>query len=174
MGLFDKIMGAVSDPNLLANTNELVKIASTAQQLSNNLGVDPGTVNTAMSVVGNFTKSALQQKRAEEGEQAAQSLVHRFSGLHASPEAIKALFSSTQVSQMINLISQKTGLDVSMISNILPMLVPMVLDFLNTGANVQNPAGGGNPVLNNFLDADGDGDVDIADAMQMAGRFLGN
>jgi len=32
--------------------------------------------------------------------------------------------------------------------------------------------GGANPVLNAFLDADRDGDVDIADAMQMAGRYL--
>jgi uncharacterized protein YidB (DUF937 family) len=172
MGLFHGIMAAVNNPNLQANTNQLGSIINTAQQLSNSLGVDEQTVNTAMSVVGNYTKSALQQKRAEEGEEAAKSIVNQFSGLTPSPEAINALFSSTQVSEMMNLISQKTGLDVSIISNILPQLVPMVLQFLNSGSNVLNSAGG-NPVLNSFLDADGDGDVDIADAMQMGKRFLG-
>jgi hypothetical protein len=51
-------------------------------------------------------------------------------------------------------------------------LVPLVLNLLKTGSNAQNPAQGSNPVLNTFLDADGDGDVDITDAMSMAGRFL--
>jgi hypothetical protein len=54
----------------------------------------------------------------------------------------------------------------------LPILVPLVLKFLQSGNNTQNPQGS-NPVLNTFLDADGDGDVDIADAMQMAGRYMG-
>lgn len=172
MGLFDKVMGAINNPNLQANTSQLGGILNTAQQLSNSLGVDPSTVNTAMSVVGNFTKSALQEKRAEEGEEAAQSIVSQFSGLTPSPAAITALFSSGQVSEMINVISEKTGLDASMINNILPQLVPMVLNFLNSGSNALNSVGGGNPVLSGFLDADGDGDVDIADAMQMAGRFM--
>lgn len=172
MGLFDKVMGAINDPSLQANTSQLGGILNTAQQLSNTLGVEQGTVNTAMSVVGNFTKSALQEKRAENGEEAAQSIVSQFSGLTPSPAAITALFSSGQVSEMINVISEKTGLDVSMINNILPQLVPMVLSFLNSGSNALNSVGGGNSVLSGFLDADGDGDVDIADAMQMAGRFM--
>jgi len=44
--------------------------------------------------------------------------------------------------------------------------------MLQTGAPAQNPQRGGNPVLNAFLDADGDGDVDIADAMHMAARHM--
>jgi hypothetical protein len=54
----------------------------------------------------------------------------------------------------------------------LPTLVPLLLNFLKTGAPIQDQAGA-NPVLNSFLDSDGDGDVDIADAMRMAGGFLG-
>ena len=54
----------------------------------------------------------------------------------------------------------------------IPVLVPILLNLLQTGGNAQNPAQGQNPVLNTFLDADGDGDVDITDAMLMASRFL--
>jgi hypothetical protein len=82
------------------------------------------------------------------------------------------LFSSAQVSQLIEAIGAKTGLDPSQIQMMLPILIPVVLNLLRTGANTDNPEAEGNPVLNSFLDADGDGDVDIADALNLAGGFL--
>ncbi|MFM7425683.1 MAG: hypothetical protein ACKO7W_11940 [Elainella sp.] len=39
-------------------------------------------------------------------------------------------------------------------------------------AGVPGSQTGNNTVLDSFLDADGDGDVDIGDAMSMAGCFL--
>ena len=59
-----------------------------------------------------------------------------------------------------------------MVLQLLPLAVPLVLNFLQSGANAQNPQAGGNSVLNSFLDADSDGDVDIADAIQMASRYM--
>ena len=53
----------------------------------------------------------------------------------------------------------------------LPVLVPLVLNFLKTGTHSRNPLGS-NPVLSGFLDTDHDGDVDVADALQMASRHL--
>jgi len=52
----------------------------------------------------------------------------------------------------------------------LPILVPLV-NLLQTGSRVQNPRWI-ESCAEYFLDADRDGDVDIADAMQMAGRYL--
>jgi hypothetical protein len=72
---------------------------------------------------------------------------------------------------MAQQISSKTGLNFQQIQQMLPILVPLVLNFLKTGNNTQNFAAG-NPVLNSFLDADGDGDVDMADVMNMASRYL--
>jgi hypothetical protein len=54
----------------------------------------------------------------------------------------------------------------------LPTLVPLALNFLKTGNSAQNPGNSSNSVLNSFLDADGDGDVDLGDALQMAGKYL--
>jgi hypothetical protein len=51
-------------------------------------------------------------------------------------------------------------------------LIPVVLNFLKMGGSAENPLQGGNPVLSSFLDADGDGDVDIADAIQLGSRFF--
>ena len=55
----------------------------------------------------------------------------------------------------------------------LPTLIPLVLKFLQSGAT--QSAGQGsvdNTVLNRFLDSDGDGDVDISDALSLAKGFL--
>ncbi len=53
----------------------------------------------------------------------------------------------------------------------LPILVPLVLNFLKTGNDKRNIQGN-NPVVSSFLDSDGDGDVDLKDAINMASRYL--
>ncbi len=60
--------------------------------------------------------------------------------------------------------AQRNGLDAGIIQQLLPTLVPLFLSFLQSG---------GNPMLNKFLDADGNRDVDIADSIKLASRFLG-
>ncbi|MFH7030964.1 MAG: DUF937 domain-containing protein [Heteroscytonema crispum UTEX LB 1556] len=173
MGLFDQILGAVSNPNQQANLGQLGSIINTVQQLSNNTGADPSTMQSVLSVVGGSVRSALQDKRATEGNEAVQSYVNQFAGTSANPLAVASLFSPQMQQQVAQFAAQRTGLDVGMIQQALPLLVPLVLKFLQSGANAQNPQAGGNPVLNTFLDADGDGDVDIADAMRMASRYMG-
>lgn len=172
MGLFDQIMNAVNDPNLQANAGQLAGIFGTMQQLGNNQGADASTMQSAMSVVGGFVRSALQEKQAEGGNDAVQNLVNQFGGTSPSTAAVTALFGS-QLQPIIEAVAQRTGLDPNTIQQMLPTLVPLVLNFLKTGAPTQDSQAGSNPVLNSFLDSDGDGDVDIADAMRMAGGFLG-
>jgi len=46
-----------------------------------------------------------------------------------------------------------------------------VLKFLQQG-NTKQAGASSNSVLSAFLDADGDGDTDIGDAISIAGRFL--
>jgi hypothetical protein len=172
MSLFDQIINAIDSPTQQGNTNELGDIFSTVQQLSNNTNADPSAIQSVLSVVGNYTRSALQEKRDNEGQDQAQQFVSQFGGTNPSNQAVQMLFSAPQIQQIVQEAAQRTGLDAGMIQSMLPMLVPLVLKFLQTGNNTQGGQGG-NPVLNTFLDADGDGDVDIADAMQMASRHLG-
>lgn len=172
MSLFDQIINAIDSPTQQGNPNELGDIFSTVQQLSNNTNADPSAIQSVLSVVGNYTRSALQQKRDNEGQDQAQQFVSQFAGTNPSNQAVQMLFSAPQIQQIVQEAAQRTGLDAGMIQSMLPMLVPLVLKFLQTGNNTQGGQGG-NPVLNTFLDADGDGDVDIADAMQLASRHLG-
>ena len=93
----------------------------------------------------------------------AENLVNQFAGDSPDSEAVNALFPTVIQQQLAEIASQRTGLDVGMIQQLLPTLVPLVLKFLQSG---------GHPLLNKFLDTDGDGDVDIADLIQLATRFL--
>ncbi|NES07583.1 MAG: hypothetical protein F6K22_35250 [Okeania sp. SIO2F4] len=173
MGLFDQIVGAINNPNQEGSDSQLSNILGTVQQLSGNLGGDFGATQAAMSILGGHVRSALQQKREESGSTGTQEIINQFAGTTPNPLAVTSLFSPSQIIDIVQSISEKTGFDVSQVQNLLPTLVPVILNLLKTGNNPQNPEQASNNVLNSFLDADGDGDVDVADVMGMAGRFLG-
>ncbi len=173
MGLFDQVLSAVNNPNTQGSMDQIGGILNTVQQLSGNAGTNPSTMQSAMGVVGNFVRSSLQEKRVTEGEEQAKSIVDQFSGTSPNSQAVNSLFSGGMQQQVAQAISERTGLDANMALQMLPTLVPLVLNFLQSGTSSQNPQSDGNSVLSSFLDADGDGDVDISDAMGMASRFLG-
>jgi hypothetical protein len=172
MGLFDQILGAVANPNQQGSLGQLGGIINTVNQLSDRTGADPSSIQSVLSIVGGQVRSALQNKQATDGNEATQTLVNEYAGTSPNPQAVDSLFSSDMQQQVAEVAAQRTGLDTGMIQQLLPLAVPLVLKFLQSGANAQNPQAGGNPVLNSFLDADGDGDVDIADALQMASRYM--
>ncbi|MEI1373475.1 DUF937 domain-containing protein [Nostoc sp. UHCC 0926] len=172
MGLFDQILGAVANPNQQGSLGQLGGIINTVQQLSDRTGTDPSTIQSVLSIVGGQVRSALQDKQATDGNEATQTLVNQYAGTSPNSEAVDSLFSPDTQQQVAEVAAQRTGLDAGIVQQLLPLAVPLVLKFLQSGANATNPQAGGNPVLNSFLDADGDGDVDIADAIQMASRYM--
>jgi hypothetical protein len=173
MGLFDQIINAIDNSNQQGNAGQLGNIVNTVQQVSNSTGTDPSTMQSALGIVGNYVRSALQEKQATEGNQAAQNVVNQFGGTSPNPQAVNSLFAPFLQQQLAETVAQRTGLNAGMVQQLLPILVPVVLNLLKSGANSQNPQAGGNSVLNSFLDSDRDGDVDITDAIQLASRYLG-
>jgi hypothetical protein len=173
MGIFDQIINALDNPNQQANTGQLGDILNTVQQLTNATGTDSSTMQSAVGIVGNYVRSALQEKRVTQGDEAAEATVEEYGGTDPNPQAVNSLFSPFLQQQIADTVAQRTGLNAGMVQQLLPILVPIVLNFLKSGASSQSSQGTGNNVLNSFLDADNDGDVDIADAMQMASRYLG-
>ena len=171
MSIFNQILSAIDSPEREASNSQLGSILDTVQQLSGSYQANPSTVQSAMSIVGNYTKSALQQQRRQGGTARVNQLVNQFGGTQASPQILSSLFGSSQLQSMVEQISSRTGLNSRTIMAMLPILVPLVLNLLKTGNNRQNVRGS-NPVLNSFLDSDGDGDVDLNDALNMASRHL--
>jgi uncharacterized protein YidB (DUF937 family) len=172
MGLFDQILSAINNSSQEASPNQLQSILGTVQQLGSQYGLDPGTAQGVLSTVGSYVRSALQDQRQTGGVEQAQAIVSQFSGMLPNYQAVAALFPPEMQARLVQEINQRTGLDTGSIQGMLPMLIPVVLNFLKMGGSSENPQQGGNSVLSSFLDADGDGDVDIADAIQLGSRFF--
>ena len=172
MGLFNQILQAVNNPNQQASLGELGNILSTIQQTGSIYGADPAKSQMLLSTVSGYVRSALQEKQSTEGPDMVKNLVNQFSGTSANPQAVFALFSQTKLAEMVPEIAQKSGLNAATIQAMLPVVVPALLSMLKAGASTDNPQAAANPVLNAFLDADGDGKIDMTDVMNLAGKFL--
>ncbi len=171
VSLFNTILSAIDNPSQQASPNQLGTIVNTVQQLSQSSQANPAALQSAVGIVGKYVRSSLQEKRANDGAEAAEDIVDRYSGTGANAAAVDLLFSTPQVQAIATEVAEKTGLEAQTLQNLLPSLVPLVLQFLQTGQTTDSQRGN-NSVLNNFLDADGDGDVDLSDAMQRAGQYL--
>ncbi len=172
MSIFNQILSAIDDPQKEASTNQLGSILDTVKQLSGNNQASSDAVESAMSIVGNHTKSALREKRNQGGASQVNQIINQFGGTRANSQVLSTLFNSSQLEGMIQQISGRTGLNAGTIQSMLPILVPLVLNLLKTGNSKSNMQGN-NSIASAFLDSDGDGDVDMGDAMRMASRYLG-
>ena len=174
MSIFNQILSAIDNPEQEASTGQLGSILDTVQQLSGNNKTSPDAIQSAMSIVGNYTKSALREKRNNGNMSQVNQLVNQFGGTQANSQVVPSLFNNSQIQDMVQQIGLRTGLNSKTILSLLPILVPLVLNLLKTGNKRGNvKAQNQNPVISGFLDSDGDGDVDLADAMSMASRYLG-
>ncbi|MEM6252083.1 MAG: DUF937 domain-containing protein [Cyanobacteria bacterium P01_D01_bin.156] len=170
MGIFDQVMGAIQDPNREASLGQLGQIVSMAQQVSQASNANSSTTQQAASIVGGFVKSALQEKQQSQGLDAVLDLVQQ--GTTDGAGVLPKLFSPAQQSTVATAVAEKTGLDAAQVQSMLPMVIPIVMQFLNQGAAKPGSQAQGNPLVSAFLDGDGDGDVDMGDILKMAGRFL--
>ncbi|MEO0869042.1 MAG: DUF937 domain-containing protein [Cyanobacteria bacterium J06642_11] len=170
MGIFDQVMGAIQDPNRQASIGQLGQIVSMAQQVAQANNANSSTTQQAASVLGGFVQSALREKQQTQGMGAVLDLVQQ--GTTDGAGVLPKLFSPDQQTQIASTISQKTGVDASQVMVMLPMVLPIVMKFLNQGAAKPGAQAEGNPLVTAFLDSDGDGDVDMGDMLKMAGRFL--
>ncbi|MEL6777886.1 MAG: DUF937 domain-containing protein [Cyanobacteria bacterium J06597_16] len=171
MGLFDQVMKAVADPSRQANVGQLTQILGAAKQVGQQNNANSDTMQQAMSVIGGFVRSSLKDKRAAEGDGAAQALIEQ--GAANGAAVIPQLFNNAQLTEMVSAVSQKTNLNSNQVQGILPMVMPLVMQFLSAGNKKGGaPATDSNPILTAFLDGDGDGDVDMGDMLGMAGKFM--
>ena len=170
MGIFDQVMGAIQDPNREASFGQLGQIVSKAQQVAQANNANSSATQQAASVVGGFVQSALKEKQQTQGIDAVLDLVKQ--GTTDGAGVLPKLFNPDQQTQIASAVAQKTGLDASQVMVMLPMVIPIVMKFLNQGSAKTGTQAQGNPLVNAFLDSDGDGDVDMGDMLKMAGRFM--
>ncbi len=178
MSLFDQLLGAIENPQQQASVGDLGNLVGAVQQLSGQHGVQPDMMQTMLSLVGGQVRSSLQDQHAANGTEHVAGLVNQFSGMSPNAGAVGALMTPQIAQQLAGMISQKTGVDSTMVMALLPTLVPIALQLIQSGAHTPAAAGaqaaGGNPLLNAFLDKNHDGNLDLGDAMGLAAQFMQN
>ena len=172
MSLFEQIASAIANPNQQGSTDQMSTMLNIVQQLAGNHGVESTATQAVMSALSGHVHSALQGQQAAGGVDQVASLLGQFAGTNPNASAVSALFPGQQQQQVIQSVAQSTGLDANMIQSMLPALVPLALNMLQSGAPQNQAASGGNPVLNAFLDSDHSGSVDLGDALSMASQFM--
>jgi flagellar motor switch protein FliG len=171
MSLFEQIASAIANPQQQASPDQMGTILSVVQQLAGNHGMESMATQAVMSALTGHLQSSLQGQQAAGGVEQVAALLGQFAGTSPNASAVNALFPGQQQQDVAQSIAQSTGIDMSTIQSLLPALIPVALNMLQSGASTQ-PTAGANPVLNAFLDSDHNGSVDLGDALSMASQFL--
>jgi uncharacterized protein YidB (DUF937 family) len=187
MNLFDTVLASLNDPSRSTQMSDL-------ENLSSAFGSGGSSANQIASLLGGFLKPVLREQQAVGGSEGVDSLLQQLKQSANSPDQLRQVLGSDRMDQMVGRAEQKTGLDANTILRFLPIVLPAIIGLLQSGrpaaaspaagepVGVQPPGGtatpgtqtGGqtNPILSQFLDSDGDGDVDMQDVVRLTSVFL--
>lgn len=159
MGLFFELLNSINDPKQSGSINQLSGLLNAATTVSKDHNLDSGTMQTVLSAMSGPMRSALQGS----GGDPMNVLTGLMSG---NPAAISGLFTPQLQQQMVQTVSQKTGISSTILQAAIPMLIPVVLNMFKMG-------GGSGLNTNSLFSAFLGGDrADLGQVMKYADRFL--
>lgn len=173
MGLFFEMMSAINNPSQRGSVEQLSAVLNTVQQLGASQGLNSAMMQSTMSALGSHIRPVLQRQSQSGGSQQLNQLVNQFAGGNISAElvqpAVQSLLTPQLQQQLIQGVSQATGLTSSTLQALLPGLLSAAMALLSMGASKPGIPGS-NSVLNTFLNSDRD--TDLGDVLKFANRFL--
>ena len=171
MGLFFDILSSINNPDQKGSVSQIESVVNTINQLSATYRIDSSQMQSIISTVGGLIRPVLQQQKSLPGSN-LESLMSQLIGAGDSAAAMQSLVPPQIQQQMVEAITQTTGLSADRIKAVLPTIIFSVISLLNMGASKPGIQGSGNPILNAFLDADQNNSVDLADVLKFGNRFL--
>ena len=166
--MFFEMLSAINDPNQQASVGQLDQMFKSVQQVASSQGVNSNQMQSMMTVLGGALQPVLQQKQSQLGAGQLASMLGRID----DPSVLTSLLSPGIQGQLIQAVTQKTGMQASIAQAILPKLLPIVLGLFNMGSPTPGSVGGTNSLLSAFLDGNRANNSDLGDVMKFAGRFL--
>lgn len=157
--------------------------------ISQKTGIDTSSIESLMSQLAPKLLDGAKQNLA--GDSDSSDLINMISktnldSLKENPEEIDNLDNKNMLGQLFsslneneddvaNELSSKSGIDISAISSLLPMLAPLIMGALNKETNLSNTdtsdTNSITSMLTNFIDQDNDGSV-VDDLLGMAKKFF--
>lgn len=187
MNFFDALVSSIQDPQAGTQKADLQGLlnALTGGQGAAGAAVPPDAAQGVAGAIGSFLKPALREAGQSGGPEGIDALLGSLKQNADSPQQLEQTLGRERMEQMVNSAQQKSGLSSEAIIGMLPALLPAVVSLLQSGARAGTPANttgatagsplgalAANPLLQSFIDSDGDGDVDMADLVAMGSKFL--
>ena len=194
MNFFDVLVSSIQDPQAGTQKSDLESLlgaflggapqgaAPQARQ------IPPQAAEGLAGTIGSVLKPALREAGQQGGIEGIDALLGSLKQNANSPQALERTLGHDRMEQMVNKAQQKSGLPADAILSMLPVIIPAVVALLQSGsrqgaapsaqagatAAAGDPLAGlaSNPLLKGFLDADGDGDVDMQDIVRLGSKFL--
>jgi hypothetical protein len=160
MGLFFELLNSINDPKQSGNIDQLSGLLTAATHVAQQNNLDPSMMQTVLSAMSGPMRSTLQS-----GGNPMDILSSVMSG---NPSAIGNLFTPQLQQQMIQTVSQKTGISSSVLQMAIPLLIPVVLNVFKMGGGSSGKLDT-NSLLSTFLQGDR---ADLGQVMKYADRFL--
>lgn len=174
MSLLNTILSSINDPARQTQATDLSGLLKAFSGGDSAGNVSASSASDLAGVVGGLLKPVLVKTQAQSGFSGVESLLNSLQQ-NASPEGLKTVLGNSQIEQLIHSATQKTGLNSQTILSLLPTVIPAVAALLQSGKNTGATGTSSlvnNPILAQFLDSDGDGDVDMADIVRLGSKFL--
>jgi len=190
MNLFETLISSIQDPQAGTQQSDLEGLLAAllggSPAAPETRSVPPAAAEELAGSIGNVLKPALREAGQQGGIQGIDALLGSLKQNAGSPQALERTLGRDRMDQMVNQAQQKSGLPVDTIMSMLPVIIPALVALLQsgarrdaapsapTGATTGDPLAGlaANPLLQSFLDTDGDGDVDMADLIRLGSKFL--
>lgn len=157
--------------------------------ISNKTGIDTSSVQSLVLELAPALLNGAKQNLASNND--SSNLINMISNtdlnsLSNNPEAIDSMDNSNMLGELFsslneneddvaNTLSQKSGIDASSISSLLPMVAPLIMGALNKQTNLNSTdtsdTNSITSMLTDFIDQDNDGSV-VDDLMGMAKKFF--
>ena len=166
MGLFFEVLSAINNPKQEASIQQLGNITRSVQSLAQDNGVEPDAMQSVMSNLGPMIGPLLKQQMGGGG--GAGGMVGNLMNMATGGGGGMGALASLITPQMMQTLGQQSGVDGGKLQSMIPGLLPIVMQVMNMG---KGSGGGGNPILNAFLDG-GSGGADLGTMLKFANRFM--
>lgn len=171
MSLFFDVLSSINNPNQQGSIDQLGTVTNSIQQLANSQGMNANQMGSVLSALGGALQPALKQQATTMGPDQLTNMLGQLAGGGGAASLASAIPPQMQ-QQLIQAVAQKSGLNAGMVQSMLPQLLPVVMGLFSMGATKPGVAGGGNALLNAFLDSDRSGSTDLGDVIKFANRFM--